>query len=85
LIVEYTLLAAVDDEVKDEAEILRDARNARLDPSSFTPVGLRVLLVSEAPSGIADNEDIVTLGLGGMSDDAEDAEDETDITDPCLE
>ncbi len=74
---EYALLAAVDEEeVMDEAEMRREMRVARL--SSL----LLLALTLDEPSGMADNEDTVMLGLGGMSDEEEDeAEEAMDIMD----
>lgn len=77
MLAEYTLLAAVDDEVIDEAEIRREALKARLSSES---------LLDAMPSGIADNEDIVTLGLGGKRDDEPDDADEViDIVETLFE
>jgi hypothetical protein len=57
----------------------REIRVARL--SSL----LLLALTLDEPSGMADNEDIVMLGLGGMSDEEVEAEEAMDIIDSRFE
>jgi hypothetical protein len=87
--VEYELLAAVEEDVKDEMEVVCAVRRARR--SSFWVSGLEAScrggrsVVGTGPSGIAEREDTVMLGLGGSKEEVEEeGEPDIELTDERL-
>jgi len=78
MVVEYELLAAVEEDVKDEMEVqcaLRRARRSSFCVSEFevllSYLGARSAVAVEGLSGIAESEDTVMLGLGGSKEEVE--------------
>ena len=69
---EYELLAAVEEDVIDEVEARFDEYVVVRRSSADSEPPLRGRREGARPSGMADKEDIVTLGLGGRSEEADD-------------